>query len=379
MTNSHQESARWREGSECDSSSSPPNRRHFLKQFAAASAGTYLAGLASSTSTNLLRAAEPTQFPRAQIAITLDLEMARNFPRWEDTHWDYEKGNLNEPAKRYTVDACRRVKSKGGRIHTFVVGRVFEQENVDWLKEVAAEGHPIGNHTYDHVNMVATAKDQIQYRFKRAPWLIAEQNIADILRENVRLANFAIQERLGVSANGFRTPGGFATGLLGREDVQQMLMELGFSWISCRYPSHPGVSDLQGRPERPQQAAFDGILASMPDAQPFRYESGLWEIPMSPISDIGAFRNGRWQLEYFLEAIQLSFNWAVEHRGVFDFLAHPSCLGVMDPQMKAIDLICNLVEQSSGKAELVTLDTIATRSAELAATTGASQPPEANR
>ncbi|HZQ46505.1 MAG TPA: hypothetical protein VFC07_05805, partial [Verrucomicrobiae bacterium] len=28
---------------------------------------------------------------KAQVAISLDLEMARNFPHWEDVHWDYEK------------------------------------------------------------------------------------------------------------------------------------------------------------------------------------------------------------------------------------------------------------------------------------------------
>ena len=50
----------------------------------------------------------------AQIAITLDLEMSRNFPQWEDTHWDYEKGNLNEETKQYTLEACSRVKAAGG-------------------------------------------------------------------------------------------------------------------------------------------------------------------------------------------------------------------------------------------------------------------------
>ena len=40
---------------------------------------------------------------KALIAITLDLEMARNFPKWEDTHWDYEKGNLNDEAKKYVA------------------------------------------------------------------------------------------------------------------------------------------------------------------------------------------------------------------------------------------------------------------------------------
>ena len=41
---------------------------------------------------------------KAQIAISLDLEMARNFPRWEDTHWDYEKGNLTDETKAYAVE-----------------------------------------------------------------------------------------------------------------------------------------------------------------------------------------------------------------------------------------------------------------------------------
>jgi hypothetical protein len=42
----------------------------------------------------------------ARIAITLDLEMSRNFPTWETTHWDYEKGNLDEPRRRPFL--CRR-------------------------------------------------------------------------------------------------------------------------------------------------------------------------------------------------------------------------------------------------------------------------------
>src|SRR5436189_4051861 len=54
---------------------------------------------------------------KAQVAISLDLEMARNFPHWEDTHWDYEKGNLTEDTKAYALEAARRVKARGGRIH----------------------------------------------------------------------------------------------------------------------------------------------------------------------------------------------------------------------------------------------------------------------
>ena len=45
---------------------------------------------------------------KALIAITLDLEMSRNFPAWEQTEWDYEKGNLDEATRRYAREACRR-------------------------------------------------------------------------------------------------------------------------------------------------------------------------------------------------------------------------------------------------------------------------------
>src|SRR5207249_8752485 len=78
---------------------------------------------------------------KALIAISLDLEMARNFPTWNDTHWDYEKGNLNAEMKRYAVEAARRVKARGGVVHFFLVCRALEQENVDWLKEILQAGH----------------------------------------------------------------------------------------------------------------------------------------------------------------------------------------------------------------------------------------------
>src|SRR5215813_6776775 len=117
-----------------------------------------------------LGAAPPRR--RASVCISFDLEMSRNFPTWEQTHWDYEKGNLDEPTKRYAVEAARRVKRHGGVIHFFVVGRVLEQADVTWLLELAREGHPIGNHTYDHVFVKAKTLDKLQFRFQRCPWLV---------------------------------------------------------------------------------------------------------------------------------------------------------------------------------------------------------------
>jgi hypothetical protein len=294
---------------------------------------------------------------KALVAITLDLEMSRNFPRWEDTHWDYEKGNLDEPTKAYTVEACRRVQERGGKIHCFCVARVLEQENVDWLREIHEAGHPIGNHTYDHVYVLATRLEDIQFRFRRSPWLIAGRDPHEVIAENIRLASLALHERLGIEAAGFRTPGGFADGLAGREDVQEMLLAQGFSWVSSKYPAHPMTQPM----ESPSEEVLAGIVAAQEAAQPFVYPSGLIEVPMSPVSDINAFRTGRWPLEDFLTAVRRAVEHVIERRMVFDFLAHPSCLVAMDPEFRAVELICELVEQSAGGAVLVDLETIARR------------------
>ncbi|MBI2480588.1 MAG: hypothetical protein HYV60_18770 [Planctomycetia bacterium] len=133
-----------------------------------------------------------------------------------------------------------------------------------------------------------------------------------------------------------------------------MLQGLGYRWISSLYPPHPNTEPLQA----PSRAIIDAIIAAQANAQPFTYSDGLIEIPMRPISDIGAFRTGRWKLEWFLTVIRESIEWAIAHRAVFDFLAHPSCMYVVDPEFKTIDLICELVSKHNDRATIVGLDTI---------------------
>jgi peptidoglycan/xylan/chitin deacetylase (PgdA/CDA1 family) len=321
------------------------------RQWLAAASATGL-GLGAATS-----AIANAPGDQAQIAITLDLEMSRNFPTWETTHWDYEKGNLNAETKAYAVEAARRVKARGGRIHFFVVGRTLEQENIDWLKSLAADGHLLGNHTYDHVNVTASRPEEIQFRFQRSPWLIEGRSASDVIRENIRLTTAAMKSRLGIAPVGFRTPGGFGNGLAEREDLQRMLLEAGFTWVSSKYPRHK----LAPPGEKPSEEVIRAIVEAQGAAQPSRYPSGLVEVPMSPISDIGAFRTGRWKLEWFLRAIRAGVEWAIEQRAVFDLLGHPSCLYVTDPEFKTIDLMCDLVQQAGDRAALADLETISKR------------------
>jgi len=294
---------------------------------------------------------------KALISITLDLEMSRHYPRRGMMEWDYQKGNLSEPTKQYSVDAARIAKERGGLIHFFCVGRVLEQKSADWLKGIAAEGHPVGNHTYDHVYVLADSPEQTQFRFQRSPWLVRGRSTKELLYDNVRLTTVAMKERAGIEPNGFRTPGGFSNGLTGREDIQQMLLDLGFTWCSAKYPAHNAGTPKQ----QPTAEVYDSIVNAQKNAQPFVYPTGLVEIPMSPISDVNAFRSHFWKLGSFLKAIRLGVEWAIENRACYDFLAHPSCLVVEDPKFETVKMICDIVKQAGDKAQIVGLDTIARR------------------
>ncbi len=326
-----------------------PTRRSFL----AAALGTGATAAGSSAAF-----AAPPPAKKALVAITLDLEMSRNFPTWDQTHWDYEKGNLDAATKRYAVEAARRVKARGGVIHFFALGRTMEQEDVGWLREIVAQGHPVGNHTYDHVNVKATRREDIQFRFRRAPWLIEGKTPSEVIADNIRLAESALKQRIGIAPAGFRTPGGFNEGLEDRPDLQELLLKMGYSWTSSKYPAHP-IDKISGK--APDDKVMAGILAAQDKAQPFVYPSGLVELPMSPISDVTAFRTGRWPLEAFLEAIRAAVARAIEQRAVFCFLGHPSCLGVVDPSFRTIEMIGDLVHAAGDRAAIVDLEAIAER------------------
>lgn len=331
------------------------NRRDFLRTSALTASTTLSAAAGLSALTSSGDQARNT----ARIAISLDLEMSRNFPTWDQTHWDYDKGNLDQATKEYATEAARRVKAAGGRVHFFAVGRTLEQANVDWLAEILKEGHAVGNHTYDHVNLLARTPDEIQYRFKRAPWLIEGEEPLETIARNIRLMERAMLSRLGTTPNGFRTPGGFANGLKDRPDLQAMLLKQGYTWVSSLYPAHDIGPVPQTGSAAPTAEVLRSIEQAAATAQPFVYPTGLVELPMSPVSDIGAFRNGRWPLASFVECIERCVAAAIERRRVYDFLAHPSCLLATDPEFQAIDRICGLVRASKGTAEIVTLDTVA--------------------
>ncbi len=165
-----------------------------------------------------------------------------------------------------------------------------------------------------------------------------------------------MKDRAGLAPDGFRTPGGFYNGLDDRPDLQEMLRGLGFKWVSSKYPL-----TLEGKPHEEPGPAFYAMLSeAFSRAQPYTYASGLVEVPMSPISDVHAFRSLFWKREWFLKAIGTGVERAIAERATFDLLAHPSCMVVEDPHFETFKLICDLVERVQEAApEIVGLDALA--------------------
>ena len=294
---------------------------------------------------------------KALIAITFDLEMSEHYPTWDQMEWNYEKGLLNDAAKDYAVKAARRVKAAGGVMHDFVVGRVLEEEKVDWLQELLRGGHKLGNHTYDHIYIRATRPEDIQYRFKRAPWLIYGKSPQEAIIENIRMAERAMKTRLGIYPAGFRAPGGFSDGIDHRPDLQLMLISLGYEWASTKYPSHP----LTKTGEAPTDEILNAIVHAQKAAQPYVQPSGLVEIPMSPVSDVVAMRTCRWKLKDFQRALRMNLAWTIENGAVFDLLCHPSVIGIEDPGFETLDMILDIVKGADGRAAIVDPEIIARR------------------
>jgi peptidoglycan/xylan/chitin deacetylase (PgdA/CDA1 family) len=299
-----------------------------------------------------------TRDGKALIAITLDLEMSRHYPRRGMEHWDYEKGNLDEATRQYTVEACRRVKAAGGVLHCFLLGRTLEQENVDWLHEIIRDGHPIGNHTYDHVRLTARTARTLQHRFARCPWLLRGRSIDEAIDENIRMTEEAFQTRLGIKPRGFRTPYAFPEGLSGRRDLQEKLLRFGYSWVSSKYCQPQDLKKTS-----PTAANLAAVARHQRRCQPFVYPTGLVEVPLAPLSDVNAFRSRKWKLTEYHQAVRKSLAWVINNVAVYVYEAHPSVMLVEDPEFTTIDLICDMVRSAGPRAAIVDLDTIAARAA----------------
>lgn len=306
------------------------------------------------------------QYPngaRFAVQLSFDLEAVTNFPYWTD-FWNDRKGAIDEATKAYVGQLNARCEAYGAKAHYFLVGSLFEDPNVDYLKRTVAAGHAVGNHTYTHVSMKARDLAHLAGVYTSCPWRAAGRSAQQVVREEVQMTTAAIEARLGVKPKGFRSPGGFGNGLQDAADVQRMLQEEGFWWVSTHYNdglmwTYNRNAEVGNVPKVPFDELTEAFKQSERVLQPYRYESGLLELPLAGITDIVAWRRYRPDLGEWLRMLEEGVDYAHEHGLVFMLTTHPAVLASIDPLCQTVDVIMRRALEKEGGVWLPDMEEIA--------------------
>ena len=298
------------------------------------------------------------------LSLTFDIEQCTNFPYWTCV-WDHRKGAVDAETKRYVGKLADVAGEAGVKFQWFALGSSFEDDDVDYLRRLVVDGHAIGNHTYRHVSVKAKTMEQLQVTYRNDPSLAAGfDSPLDVMRHEIQQTNSVMRKRLGVAPRGFRTPGGFYTGLEDVPEVQDLLLKERFAYVSSHY-NFPVPSDWKERrlaefaklaASQPANIANPANLSELADAmqwsitrlQPYRYPNGLLEIPMMGISDIWAFRVLDLEREEWIRLLEFGVDVACEHGLIFSVLMHPQVLASRDPHAATVRRLLAKAQEKGG-------------------------------
>jgi len=303
------------------------------------------------------------------VQLSFDLETVTNFPYWTD-FWNDRKGAIDSATKQYVERLNAKCEQYGAKAHYFLVGSLFEDPDVDYLKRTVAAGHAVGNHTYTHVNIKAQETSDLRGVYDSAPWRAAGMTGQEAVRQEVRMTTEAIESRLGVKPKGFRSPGGFMNGLQDAEFVQKMLQDEGFWWISSHYndglfSNYYKTSSFEEIHKLDLATMVKAFNASEQVLQPYRYGngngsgSGLIELPLAGITDVVAWRGYGVNLGDWLELLAHGVDYAHKHNLLFTLTTHPAVLAAVDPFCQTIDVVLGRAQRKEGGVWLPDLEEVA--------------------
>ncbi|MGI9458259.1 MAG: polysaccharide deacetylase family protein [Aeoliella sp.] len=154
--------------------------------------------------------------------------------------------HLNQDIRDYIEKLVTIAEQYDAKQHFFIQGNTFEKDvDVEFWKAIAARGHAIDSHMYNHDGMLGLPTDEITSQARKTKNLIETH----LQTENI----------------GLRGPGGYRKGLDGRPDVQKAILDAGLKWVSTRFDFTPGLTDS----EWAAKVAHEG---------PYYYATGLLEI-----------------------------------------------------------------------------------------------------
>lgn len=275
------------------------------------------------------------------VALMLCVEMCSNFPYWSST-WDDRKGAIDGGTKRYIAQMSSRAHELHIPLHFFVLGSSLEDPDIDYLLKARDRGHVIGNHTYHHVFVKAQTVPSLQVVYQREPRRANGREPLQIVRDEIHQTSLAIRERLGVAPAGLRTPGGFATALHDAPDLQDVLLDEGFIWASSHYQLP--IAQVR-RPDADTVAA--AVRASVDALQPYRYASGLLEIPTAGMSDVWAFRVLDLDRPGWLCVCRAAIDRTRDIGGFLVIDTHPAVLAARDPFCDTLELVAAARDQAA--------------------------------
>ena len=198
------------------------------------------------------------------VALSYDLEMCAGYSPSMVNH-----GHIIPDLQKYTLTLCDIAESYDVILHFFYVTNGLEAENIDYLKEIINRGHVIDSHTYSHVSLATDDEELLDSELKKANQLLAE--------------------KLGIKSKVLRGPGGIINGLNDYPVAQKVILENGFRYVSSAYKdplTHNGFHYINSDYKR---SLTDKDLQNAAQLTtfdpPYRYQSGLIEIPMHGLTD----------------------------------------------------------------------------------------------
>jgi hypothetical protein len=184
-----------------------------------------------------------TLFPEARCAVALG--------------WSWTPGDSDAAAAQYLANVAAQAESAGFGLQLFVTGEVLAQP-CEWLAGLSAAGHAVDLAIGGGRSLLGDDRDGARAELSRT----------------IRL----FREVLGQAPAGLRAVGGHSEGLLGRADLQQMILDVGLGFVSTVYATRAPAGEYDVFADR-------NACMIMKHQQPRRYPTGLLEIPMSGYSD----------------------------------------------------------------------------------------------
>jgi peptidoglycan-N-acetylglucosamine deacetylase len=303
---------------------------------------------------------------RPLAAVSLDLDNKWSYMKTHgDPGWEDFPSYLDILVPQ-VFDFCDRLNLK---ITFFVVGQdAALEKNRKPLAEITSEGHDVGNHSYRH-----------------EPWLHLVPR--EQIREEVLLAEKAIEEATGRKPTGFRGPG-----FSWSKDLILVLKELGYLYDASTLPTWIGPlgrlyyfwkSDLTENERQNRDKLFGSFREVRLPVKPYYWTlpggGRLLEIPVTtmPLLRVPIHFSYLLYLAQFSEALMFAYlrttvNLCRLTRTALSFLLHPLDFlsgdevpglaffpGMNIMKEKKGRVLGSVMEVLSGSFELVSIDTLA--------------------